>query len=74
MSVDQIKRSSFPNERAEARRDQYHREGRVIIDTEVTHEAIMSGSKRGIYPEGSVWCFMTNEVYGPKPNRMRSAG
>jgi hypothetical protein len=74
MNIDRIKRTAFHNHHADARRDQYHRDGGELIDTEITHEAILSGSKRGVYPAGSVWCFMTNEVYGPKPNRTRNAG
>jgi hypothetical protein len=67
--VARIKRHSFVNDRAEARRVQYEREGREVLDQNISHEAHLSASNKGRWPVGAIWCFYTNQVWGPPKSK-----
>lgn len=69
MTVATIKRFTFPNERAERKRAEYEREGRELIADNISHEAHLSLANKGKWPQGSVWSYLLNAVYGPAKNR-----
>jgi len=70
MTVSTIKRKAFHNDRAESKRSEYEREGRQLLERDITQDACIALAKKGKFPASSVYSYLLQAVYGPaKPRR-----
>jgi hypothetical protein len=70
MNIDHIKRRAFHNDRAESQRAEYEREGRQLLERDITQDACIALAKKGKFPASSVYSYLLQAVYGPaKPRR-----
>jgi hypothetical protein len=70
MTIAAIKRTSFFNEKADMKRSEYEREGRQLLERDITQDACIALAKKGKFPASSVYSYLLQAVYGPaKPRR-----
>ena len=70
MTVSAIKRMAFFDKRADMKRSEYEREGRELLERDITQDACIALAKKGKFPASSVYSYLLQAVYGPaKPRR-----
>lgn len=67
MNLASLRTRPYENKHAISQREKAKREGRKLIDTDITHEMIRAPANQGRWKPGSVWLWATEEVWGP-PN------
>lgn len=60
-----LRTRSYENKHAISQREKAKREGRKLIDTDITHEMIRAPQNQGRWPAGSVWLWALEEVWSP---------
>lgn len=69
MNIATIKRSTFPNAKADALQRRYDLQGRALIEDGISQDVAMSPANKGRWPVGSVYSPLLQAVYGPQRNR-----